>query len=253
MILETQDLTIGYRDRVVGRGLSLAVDSGEVVALLGPNGGGKTTLLKTALGLIIPLAGEIRLCGDRLSELSVRERARRAAYVPQLHTGLFAFSVEDFVLMGRSAHTDLFAAPSARDRAVVRGTINRLGIAELAARPYTRISGGERQLALIARALAQEPRIVVFDEPTASLDFGNQGKVMRELRQLASDGLGVIFSTHDPNHALRHADRAMLIRNGATLVSGPCNDVITRETLQELYGAEIIKVGDGFHTAYLPA
>jgi iron complex transport system ATP-binding protein len=253
MILEVRDLSIGYRKRVVGKELTFAVRPGEVVALLGPNGGGKTTLLKTVLGLIPPLAGEIRLGGDRLSDLSVGERARRAAYVPQVHTGVFAFSVEDVVLIGRSARSGLFAGPSARDREVALGAIERLGIAHLAERPYTQISGGERQLALIARALAQEPRVVIFDEPTASLDFGNQGKVMREIRRLAADGLGVVFSTHDPNHALRHADRALLIRNGATLAWGPSGQVITQEILRELYGAEIIRLGGSdAGVAYLP-
>jgi iron complex transport system ATP-binding protein len=253
MILEARELSIGYRSRVVGNGLAFAVSPGEVVAVLGPNGGGKTTLLKTVLGVIPPLAGEIRLGGDRLSDLSVGERARRAAYVPQVHTGVFAFSVEEVVLIGRSARSGLFAGPSARDREVARGAIERLGIAHLAARPYTQISGGERQLALIARALAQEPRVVIFDEPTASLDFGNQGGVMREIRRLAADGLGVVFSTHDPNHALRHADRALLIRNGATLAWGPSGQVITREILRELYGAEIIRLcGGDAGVAYLP-
>lgn len=251
-MLEGLDLTIGYGGRVVGRGLEVGVGGGEVLALLGPNGGGKTTLLKTLLGLIPPLAGEVRLAGRRLGDLSVRERARLAAYVPQVHAGLFAFSVEDVVLMGRSARTDLFAAPSARDREAARAAIERLGIAHLGGRAYTRVSGGERQLALIARALAQEPRVVVLDEPTASLDFGNQGRVMAEMRRLAADGLAVVFSTHDPNHALRHADRALLIRDGTTLASGRSDEVITRDTLRDLYGAEVVRVGADRDAAYLP-
>lgn len=252
MILAVQNLAIGYGARTVGRDFNFNVAAGEVLALLGPNGGGKTTLLKTALGLIPPLAGDVRLGGDPLANLSVRERAQRAAYVPQVHTGLFAFSVEDLVLMGRSARAQVFAGPSLRDREVAHTTIARLGIAHLAERPYTQISGGERQLALIARALAQEPQLVIFDEPTASLDFGNQGKVMREMRRLAADGLSVIFSTHDPNHALRHADRALLIRDGTALVSGRCGEVITEENLRTLYGSEVVKVGSGSEAAYLP-
>lgn len=253
MILETRDLTVGYGSRAVGSGFNVAVSSGEVLALLGPNGGGKTTLLKTLLGLLPPLAGEIRLADESLSGLSVRERARRVAYVPQVHTGLFAFSVEELVLMGRSAHTPLLAGPSQRDREITHATIERLGIRHLAEKPYTQISGGERQLALVARALAQQPQLVIFDEPTASLDFGNQGKVMREVRRLAADGLGVIFSTHDPNQALRHADRALLLRDGRTLALGRCSDVITQDNLRALYGTDILKIGSGSETAYLPS
>lgn len=253
MILEGRDLAIGYhRDRVVGRGLDVALDRGEVLALLGPNGGGKTTLLKTLLGLIPPLAGEVRLAGKPLDELSVRERARLVAYVPQVHAGTFAFTVEDVVLMGRTPHGDLLSRPSARDREVAADAIRRLGIAHLGERSYTAISGGERQLALIARALAQEPRVVILDEPTASLDFGNQGRVMREVGRLASDGLAVVFSTHDPNHALRHASRAMLIRDGLCLGAGPSACLLTRDKLRALYGAEVVQVGEGRTAAFLP-
>lgn len=252
MILEGRDLTIGYRSRVVGRGLDVALVEGEVLALLGPNGGGKTTLLKTLLGLIPPLGGEIRLGGEPLDRFGVRERARRLAYVPQVHAGLFAFTVEELVLMGRSAHHGVLEPPGPRDRAVAAAAIERLGIAHLAARPYTEVSGGEWQLALIARALAQEPRAVLLDEPTASLDFGNQGKVMREIRALADGGLAVVFTTHDPNQALRFADRAMLIRDGRTLAAGPAPEVLNAESLRALYRAEIVTVESPPHRAWLP-
>jgi iron complex transport system ATP-binding protein len=142
VILEARDLAIGYPGRMVGRGLDVSLNEGEALALLGPNGGGKTTLLKTLLGLIPPLAGDIRLTGRPLGGLSVRERARLIAYVPQVHAGAFAFTVEDVVLMGRNAHGDLFSRPSARDRQVAAAAIERLGIAHLADRPYTMISGG---------------------------------------------------------------------------------------------------------------
>jgi len=152
MSLEGQKLTIGYPDRVVGTGLDVKLEKGEVLALLGPNGGGKTTLLKTLLGLLSPKAGEVRLDGEALSSRSVRERAREIAYVPQTHIATFAFSVETVVLMGRTAHGDLFARPTSRDRMVAMAALERLGIAQLAQRPYTMISGGERQLVLLARA-----------------------------------------------------------------------------------------------------
>jgi len=252
MILEGHDLTIGYPDRVVGTGLDVKLSKGEVLALLGPNGGGKTTLLKTLLGLLAPKAGEVRLDGAALSARSIRERASLIAYVPQTHVATFAFSVETVVLMGRAAHGNLFSRPTAKDRDVTAAALERFGILKLAQRPYTMISGGERQLVLLARALAQEPHFIVLDEPTASLDFGNQGKVMREIRALAASGHGVLFTTHDPNHALRAADRAYLLRNGERLAEGSVEQVLTRERLEELYNAPVQRVADASATAFLP-
>jgi len=254
MILEGRDLTIGYSDRVVGRGLDVALSTGEVLALLGPNGGGKTTLLKTLLGLLAPKAGEVRL-GDRpLGSYRDRERARLIAYVPQSHSATFAFTVEAIVLMGRTAHGNLFSRPSAVDRVVAARTLDRFGIGHLRDRPYTMISGGERQLALLARALAQEPQFIVLDEPTASLDFGNQGKVMREIRALAGSGHGVLFTTHDPNHALRAADRALLLRDGTRIAEGAIGAVLDRERLEALYGAPVETINDtaAGKSAFLP-
>ena len=241
MILAGRDLTIGYSDRVVGRGLDVALAQGEVLALLGPNGGGKTTLLKTLLGLLAPQAGEVR---DR------RPLARRAsrcasargciAYVPQVHMPTFAFTVETVVLMGRTAHGNLFSrAVRARPRRWRRACSSASASRISPTRPYTMISGGERQLVLLARALAQEPQFVVLDEPTASLDFGNQGKVMREIRALAASGHGVLFTTHDPNHALRAADRAYLLRDGERIAEGAVAACSPRAQLEELYGAPV--------------
>ena len=254
MIIEARDLAIGYPGRLVGQGFDVALREGEVLALLGPNGSGKTTLLKTLLGLIPLKGGSVTLDNRPLASVSIRQRARLLAYVPQTHASAFAFTVEDLVLMGRTAYAGLLARPTARDRAVTRAAIERLGIAHLAAQPATMISGGERQLALIARALAQEPRIVVLDEPTASLDFGNQGKVMREIRRLAGDGLAVLFTTHDPNHAVRFADRALLIKDGGAQGSGAALDVIRKERLEALYGVTVEEIEDatGQRRAYLP-
>jgi iron complex transport system ATP-binding protein len=254
MILEGRDLTIGYPERVVGRGLNVRLAKGEVLALLGPNGGGKTTLLKTLLGLLSAKAGTVSIGGKGLHAHSNRERARLIAYVPQTHVATFAFTVETVVLMGRIAHGDLFSRPSANDHAVATRMKERLGIGHLADRPYTEISGGERQLALLARALAQEPHFVVLDEPTASLDFGNQGKVMREIRGLAESGHGVLFTTHDPNHALRAADRCHLLREGLTMAEGPVGSVLTPAQLESLYGAPVeTDIDQGRNTtAFLP-
>jgi iron complex transport system ATP-binding protein len=252
MTIEGRNLSIGYPDRLVGSGLNVRLAQGEVLALLGPNGGGKTTLLKTLLGLIPARGGEALVTERPLAALSAQQRARLIGYVPQVHHGTFAFTVESVVLMGRTAHGSLFAAPTARDREVSHAALERFGIASLSQRSYTEISGGERQLVLLARALAQEPRFVVLDEPTASLDFGNQGKVMREIRALAEAGLGVLFTTHDPNHAMRAATRAFLLRDGMRLAEGPVAEVLTRETLEDLYRAPVQVMRENGQVAFLP-
>jgi iron complex transport system ATP-binding protein len=252
MTIAARNLSIGYRDRLVGSGLWVLLREGESLALLGPNGGGKTTLLKTMLGLLPPRGGEVTLNGKPLDAFSVRERARLIGYVPQVHTGTFAFTVETVVLMGRTAYGSLFARPGKNDVAIAHATLERLGISHLADRAYTEISGGERQLVLLARALAQEPRYVVLDEPTASLDFGNQGKVMREIERLAGAGLGVLFTTHDPNHALRAAHRACLLRAGTIVAEGKTSHVLTRDNLEALYDAAVVPVEDPARIAFLP-
>jgi iron complex transport system ATP-binding protein len=254
MMLSAQNLTIGYGDHVVGSDLDISLKTGEVLALLGPNGSGKTTLLKTLLGLLPPRGGAVRL-GDRpLANYSARERAQLVAYVPQSHAATFAFIVETVVLMGRTAHGTIFSRPSAADRAIAARMLDRLGIAHLADRPYTKISGGERQLTLLARALAQEPQFIVLDEPTASLDFGNQGRVMQEIRALGASGHGVLFTTHDPNHAMRAANRAFLLRQGRCIAEGEVRAVLNRAQLETLYGTKLLvfKDYDTGESAFVP-
>jgi iron complex transport system ATP-binding protein len=243
--LAAENLAIGYPGKPVGRGVTLSVAPGEAVALLGPNGGGKTTLLKTLLGLLAPQGGRVTLDGRPLDGYGIAERARRIGYVPQAHAGTFAFTVRDVVLMGRTAHQGLFASPSVADREVAATSLEALGIGHLAGQAYTMISGGERQLALVARALAQQPRYMLLDEPTASLDFGNQGRVMRQLRTLTDRGLGVLFTTHDPNQAARHAARVALFGGGVLRALGPPADVLDDRALAELYGAPVLQAGEG--------
>ena len=235
-VLEACALDIGHGKRRVGQGIGFAMAPGEVLCLLGPNGSGKTTLFRTLLGLMPPLAGEVRVLGEPVTAWSRSAFARHVGYVPQAHAGLFPFSVEDVVLMGRAARIGRFATPSQHDRERALHCLQTLGIAHLRQRTYTAISGGERQLVLIARALAQEPVLLVMDEPTASLDFGNQIRVLEHIDQLRQQGMAVLLSTHQPEHALRIADRIALLGNGRLLGVGAPQVTATPDNLAALYG-----------------
>jgi iron complex transport system ATP-binding protein len=239
-MLSVRDLGFGYGAKVVGRDVSLEVRRGEVLCLLGPNGSGKTTLFKTMLGLLPAQAGEVLLEGRPLVGLPRPEIARRVAYVPQAHAAHFPFRVLDMVVMGRTAHLGLFAAPGREDRAKAMAALDALGIANLAETEYTRISGGQRQLALVARALAQDAPTIVMDEPTASLDFGNQVVVLGEVRRLAERGLAVVLSTHDPDHAFSVGSRVALLDGGRLIAQGRPAEVLTAERLRAVYGVSVV-------------
>ncbi|MGH8623216.1 MAG: ABC transporter ATP-binding protein, partial [Burkholderiales bacterium] len=182
MKLEARHLHFGYGARRVGSDVTLGLEAGEVLCLLGPNGSGKTTLFKTLLGLLPAQGGAVLIDGVDLKARARDEVARLLSYVPQAHAAFFPFTVREVVLMGRTAHLGLFSSPSRRDREAAEGAIGRMRLSPLAESIYTRISGGERQLTLIARALAQDARLIVMDEPTANLQFGNQVRVLEHIR-----------------------------------------------------------------------
>jgi iron complex transport system ATP-binding protein len=249
-MLEVRNLAFGFPGRTVGREVSFTLAAGEVMCVLGPNGGGKTTLFRTLLGLLERHGGSISLQGAPIESLSRSEIARRVGYVPQGHATYFAFTVREFVLMGRTAHLGAFSVPSRRDRELAARVLESLGIAAITDKPITEISGGERQLALVARALAQEPRLLVLDEPTAGLDFGNQVRVLERLSQLAASGIAILFSSHDPDHAFLCAHRALLLAEGRTLEVGPPAAVIRADTLKRLYrvNVQVLPIAGGSHT-----
>ncbi len=238
-MLEAVDLSFGYAGRAIGKHVSLSVAPGEVLCLLGPNGCGKTTLFKTMLGLIPKLGGRLELDGRPVADMSRREFARRVAYVPQAGMVHFPFSVFDIVLMGRASWIGAFERPSRADHDIVRKVLDELGISHLAERSFTAISGGERQMVLIARALAQQPAVIVMDEPTASLDFGNQARVLMRITSLSGSGLSIVLSTHEPSHAFACADTVALMSNGMIIAKGSPEAVLTADLLGKLYGVDV--------------
>jgi iron complex transport system ATP-binding protein len=238
-VLDVRGLAFGFRGRRVGEGIGFTLSAGETLAVLGGNGAGKTTLFRTILGLLPALAGDVDLDGVPLALLGSAERAKRIAYVPQQHAPAYAFTVTEAVLMGRASHLSAFARPGPRDRAAAREALATLRIDALAGRPVTQISGGERQLVMIARALAQEAPVLVLDEPTSSLDFGNRLRVLRELDRLRARGMTILFSTHEPDQALAHADRALLLAGGRALALDAVERALTPENIERLYGTPV--------------
>lgn len=238
-MLSLINVCFGHGRTIVGRDLSLAIEEGQVLALLGANGAGKTTLFRTILGLIPPLSGEILLDGTPLHSLSRRDQAIRIAYVPQAHEATFPFTIRDIVLMGRTAHLGHFEMPSKVDHQIADNALDEIGITVLADRPCTEVSGGERQMALIARALAQKASIIVMDEPASSLDYGNQIRLLSLIRHMASKGLSIILSTHNPEHARLVADRVALLHGGKLIGTGAPDVVLTAEAFKTLYGVDV--------------
>ena len=212
----------------------------EIHALLGENGAGKSTLFRCLLGFLTPQAGEIRLSGRPLSAYSRREAAGKLAYIPQSSEPIFNYTVLDTVLMGTTGTMNVLQRPGRRQQEAAMQALQRLGIEALAQRGIGTISGGERQLALIARALVQNAEILIMDEPTANLDFGNQQRVLAQIRALTTRGYTVLLSTHNPEHALHYAHRVLALQGGHIAADGPTETALTPQLLQTLYGIQAI-------------
>ena len=231
-------VTCGYKDTMILSDVSFSIGAGEALCLLGPNGVGKTTLFRSMLGFLKPFSGKITLDGDDISTWSSRTLAQKIGYVPQNHTPPFAYPVIDVVTMGRLSRISPIASPSNRETDKAYECLERLGISHLADKLYTQISGGERQMALIARSLAQEPEVLVMDEPTASLDYGNQVRVLRQISQLVKEGISVIMTTHFPDHAFLCATKVGLITREWVRFGTP-DEVVTEDSLKETYGVDV--------------
>lgn len=238
-LMKAEGISFRYGARTILQDVSLAIEKGEVLALLGPNGSGKSSLLKILLGLLVPVAGRILLDEQPITQLSRTEMARKIAYVPQAHSLSFPYLVRDVVMLGRLAHQSLFGSHSKRDFHLVTSALDQLGIRHLEQRPYTAISGGERQLVLIARALAQGAGLLIMDEPVSGLDYGNQLRLLQHIRNLACEGYTVIKSTHFPDHAFQVSNQVVLLSGGTVIAQGSPLHVMTKDVLQRLYRIEL--------------
>ncbi len=235
--LQATDVTFGYDPKVpVVKGVSVHVDVGEVVFLLGHNGSGKTSLLTCLNGVNRASAGRITIDGQDVYAMTPAERAQRIGMIPQTHVAVFGYDVIDVVLMGRAPHLSTFSAPTAEDRAIAVESLDRVGLADFQRRRYTQLSGGERQLVMVARGLTQRCDVLLMDEPDAHLDPRNQFRVLEVVSDLARDhGLSFVVSSHAPNSALMFADRVLLLRRGHTLALGSVEETLTEPLLTEAY------------------
>lgn len=242
MELRAQALSVGWGKRPLLERLDLSVSSGQMVCLLGSNGCGKTTLFRTLLGLMPPMGGAVYIDGRPTASMSRAALAKLLAYVPQHHTPPFDFRVLDVVAMGRTVYMKGTGQPGRADYDAAANALERLGMEYLSQRIYTRLSGGERQMVLIARAVAQQAGILLLDEPTSSLDFGNQARVLRTLVRLTEQGFGVMMTTHAPDQALLCGAQALLIGPGGSVISGPAGEILTPQTLERAYGVPVAVV-----------
>ena len=235
-MLQVQNVRFHYKPgKPVLEDISFSLERGEVLCLLGPNGTGKTTLLRCLLGLSKATGGSFFWDGEDLGSLPVRQRARIMAYVPQSSALTFPYEVREVVLMGRVAHLRAGGAPGSEDRQLAQKAMERMNIASLATNMFAQLSGGEKQLVLMARALAQQAQLLVLDEPTANLDFANQVRALQMIRDLSHQGFTVLMASHSPDHALLTANQVVLMRDGTVYKCGHPEDTITEESLSNLY------------------
>ncbi|HWS29379.1 MAG TPA: ABC transporter ATP-binding protein [Clostridia bacterium] len=239
MSLEIRDLSFAYFKQEVLSHVSFTAADGELLAVLGPNGVGKTTLFRCILGLRQEYAGGIFINGTDARTLGARELAHRVAYIPQTHGMAFNYSVLDMVLMGTTHSVAMMSVPKEKELSAANDALERMGISFLAQKSFSKLSGGEQQLVLIARALAQNARTLLMDEPTASLDYGNQALVLRQVRTLADEGYTVLLSTHNPQHALWYADSVLGLLDGEVAAFGPPRDAVDEALIRKLYGVDV--------------
>lgn len=239
MSLHVENLHFSYGTREVLKGISFSAEYGQFLSVLGPNGVGKSTLFRCLLGLMGASEGTVTIDGRNIATMNAPELSRAMAYIPQSHNPVFNFTVLDMVLMGTTSQVSRFAVPGKAQIALAEAALDRLGILHLRDRGCAQISGGERQLVLIARAIAQQAKILVMDEPSANLDFGNKIRVMRTVKSLTDDGYTVIQSTHDPDQAYLYSDKILALYDGRVLSWGSPQEVMTESLISTLYGVDV--------------
>ncbi len=256
MIYEINNLGFTYpqTDRSILNDVSLTLAEGSILSILGPNGAGKSTLLNCMVGLLTPTCGEIKLFGQDLGTMTFREIAQVVGYVQQVHTPAYGYTVLHFVTMGRAPRIPMFGRPGEADKKAAWDALEVLEITHLAHKSYTEISGGEMQKAVIARAMVQEPKVILFDEPTAHLDSGNQLRVLNIIRDMAERGYSVVMTTHNPDHALLLGGEVAVLSRDGHLQTGPVNEIITEQLLLEIYNTRLclIPVPELLRVACLP-
>jgi len=238
--IETHHLSFSYDKRWVLNDISLTVSQNKFTVILGKNGSGKSTLFKILTGIERPQKGTISILGEDILKLSVRQRARKVGYLPQQHRPIFPFSVTDVVLTGRASYIAL--TPKKKDIEKAESAIDQVGIWDLRDRPFTELSGGEQQLAMIARVLAQESEVILLDEPTSHLDVFNQARVLGLIRDLVDSGLTIIAILHDPNSAFTFGDQFIFIKEGKIQTRTSSQNPWDRDFLKHVYDTELTTI-----------
>ena len=238
-MLEVKGISCGYDNKNILQDVGFTAKAGDIICILGPNGSGKTTLIKTIIGLLKPYTGQILVDGCPINNWTWRRRAKLISYIPQSFNSTFQYRCEDMVLMGRTSYINVISSPSDEDKAIAKRSMETLNIYHLKDKIYSKLSGGERQLVKIAQALTQESKIIVMDEPTNNLDFGNQLIMLRHIRRCADMGMIIIMATHLPEHALLYATKALLVKDGKVIEIDTPSRNLREDDLIDLYHVDM--------------